>query len=53
MFVKKRPEHKTSLRTLVSNTIGSPKIGVESFILMIEYIPVSTLFDLTRALIST
>ena len=30
-------------------TIGSPKIGVESFILMIEHILVSILFDLTRA----
>ena len=29
--------------------IGSPKIGVESFILMIEHILVSVLFDLTRA----
>ncbi len=31
------------------HTIGSPKIGLESFILMIEHILVSTLFDLTRA----
>ena len=30
-------------------TIGSPKIGVESFILMIEHILVLILFDLTRA----
>ena len=29
--------------------IGSPKIGLESFILMIEHILVSILFDLTRA----
>ena len=29
--------------------IGSPKIGVESFILMIEHILVSILFNLTRA----
>ena len=32
-----------------TKTIGSPKIGVESSILMIEHILVSTLFDLTRA----
>ena len=29
--------------------IGSPKIGVESFVLMIEHILVSILFNLTRA----
>ena len=34
---------------VVSTLIGSPKIGVESFILMIEHILVSILFDLTRA----
>ena len=35
--------------SLSSKSIGSPKIGVESFILMIEHILVSILFDLTRA----
>ena len=35
--------------TLATVTIGSPKIGLESFILMIEHILVSILFDLTRA----
>ena len=30
-------------------SIGSPKIGVEGSILMIEHILVSILFDLTRA----
>ena len=30
-------------------TIGSPNIGVESFILMIEHMLVSILFNVTRA----
>ena len=37
------------IASLSSSNIGSPKIGVESFILMIEHILVSILFDLTRA----
>ena len=40
---------KTQFCQFVNNTIGSPKIGLESFILMIEHTLVSILFDLTRA----
>ena len=54
-----RKEHVQNARNhahdyiLIMNTrsqiIGSPKIGLESFILMIEHILVSIFFDLTRA----
>ena len=42
-------ERVSSLPKYYVYIIGSPKIGLESFILMIEHILVSILFDLTRA----
>ena len=37
------------VKNFARNTIGSPKIDVESFILMIEHILFSILLNLTRA----
>ena len=44
--------YSEKLSEIDCKTIGSPKIGLESFILMIEHILVSILFDLTRATLS-
>ena len=49
VIVLKQNAQTVTMSAIVNTGIGSPKIGVESFILMIEHILVSILFDLTRA----